>query len=53
MVSFARHQRKDDVTQQSLQQFDAQEGVLYVGVAWRRRRPASFAKSAAAVHARA
>lgn len=31
MVSFAKHQRKDEVTQQYLQQFDADEGVLYVG----------------------
>ena len=28
MVSFAKHQRKDDVTQQYLRQFDADEGVL-------------------------
>ena len=38
MVSFARHQRKDDVTQEYLQQFDADEGVLYVGVAQEKAR---------------
>jgi hypothetical protein len=31
MVSFAKHQRKDDVTQEYLQHFEADEGVLYVG----------------------
>jgi hypothetical protein len=31
VVSFSKHQRKDDVTQQYLQRFDAIEGVLYVG----------------------
>ena len=31
MVSFGKHQRKDDVTKEYLQQFDADEGVLYVG----------------------
>lgn len=30
LVSFAKHQRKDDVTQQYLPQFAAAEGVLYV-----------------------
>ena len=35
MVSFSKHQRKDDVTQQYLRQFDADEGVLYVGRAQR------------------
>ena len=38
MVSFAKHQRKDDVTQQVLQQFDAIEGVLYVGRAQEKAR---------------
>src|SRR6266852_4237667 len=46
LVSFGRGQRKDDITQQYLKQFDADEGVLYVGRAqekarvgrtWRRR----------------
>lgn len=31
LVSFAKHDRKDDITQQYLQRFDADEGVLYVG----------------------
>src|ERR1700675_5151470 len=31
LVSFGKHQRKDDVTRQYLQQFDAAEGLLYVG----------------------
>jgi hypothetical protein len=38
MVSFAKHQRKDDVTQEYLQQFDAIEGVLYVGRAQEKTR---------------
>jgi hypothetical protein len=38
MVSFAKHQRKDDITQQYLQQFDADEGVLYVGRAQEKAR---------------
>jgi hypothetical protein len=38
MVSFAKHQRKDYVTQQYLQQFDAIEGVLYVGRAQEKAR---------------
>lgn len=38
MVGFAKHQRKDDVTQQYLQQFDADEGVLYVGRAQEKAR---------------
>jgi hypothetical protein len=38
MVSFTKHQRKDDVTQQYLQQFDADEGVLYVGRAQEKAR---------------
>ena len=38
MVSFAKHQRKDDVTQQYLQQFDGDEGVLYVGRAQEKAR---------------
>src|SRR6202051_2310570 len=31
LVSFGKHQRKDDITRQYLQQFDANEGILYVG----------------------
>src|SRR5471030_1781205 len=31
LVSFGKHQRKDDITRQYLQQFDATEVVLYVG----------------------
>ena len=38
MVSFAKHQRKDDVTQQYLRRFDADEGVLYVGRAQEKAR---------------
>ena len=38
MVSFTKHQRKDDVTHQYLQQFDADEGVLYVGRAQEKAR---------------
>ena len=38
MVSFAKHQRKDDVTQQYLQNFKAIEGVLYVGRAQEKAR---------------
>jgi hypothetical protein len=38
MVSFGKHQRKDEVTQQYLQQFDAIEGVLYVGRAQEKAR---------------
>ena len=38
MVSFTKHQRKDDVTQQYLRQFDADEGVLYVGRAQEKAR---------------
>jgi hypothetical protein len=38
MISFAKHQRKDDVTQQYLQQFDADEGLLYVGRAQEKAR---------------
>jgi hypothetical protein len=33
-----KHQRKDDVTQQYLQQFDVEEGVLYVGRAQEKAR---------------
>lgn len=40
MVSFAKHQRKDDVTQEYLQHFDADEGVLYVGRAQEKARVA-------------
>jgi hypothetical protein len=38
MVSFAKNQRKDDVTQAYLRGFDADEGVLYVGRAQERAR---------------
>ena len=41
MVSFAKHQRKDDVTQQYLREFTAAghtEGVLYVGCAQEKAR---------------
>ena len=38
MVSFGKHQRKDDVTQEYLKQFDADEGVLYVGRAQEKAR---------------
>jgi hypothetical protein len=38
MVSFAKHQRKDDVTQDYLRGFDADEGVLYVGRAQEKAR---------------
>lgn len=38
MVSFAKHQRKDDVTQEHLKHFDADEGVLYVGRAQEKAR---------------
>jgi len=38
MVSFAKHQRKDDVTQEYLRDFDANEGVLYVGRAQEKAR---------------
>jgi hypothetical protein len=38
MVGFAKHQRKDDVTQQYLKQFERDEGVLYVGRAQEKAR---------------
>ena len=38
MVSFTKHQRKDDITRQYLQRFDADEGVLYVGRAQEKAR---------------
>jgi hypothetical protein len=38
MVAFGKNQRKDDVTQQYLQHFDAEEGVLYVGCAQEKAR---------------
>ena len=38
MVSFGKHQRKDDVTQQYLSQFDDEEGVLYIGRAQEKAR---------------
>ena len=47
LVSFEKGQRKDDVTQKYLRQFQATEGVLYVGKAQERRR--SPGRSSAAV----
>ncbi len=38
MVSFRKHERKDDVTQEYLRDFDADEGVLYVGTAQEKAR---------------
>ena len=38
LVSFCKHQRKDDVTQEYLKQFDGDEGVLYVGRAQEKAR---------------
>jgi hypothetical protein len=38
LVSFAKRQRKDDVTQQYLRRFEAAEGVLYVGKAQEKAR---------------
>ena len=38
LVSFDKHQRKDDLTQQYLAQFDAEEGVLYIGRAQEKAR---------------
>jgi hypothetical protein len=38
LVSFGKHQRKDDITQQYLQRFDADEGILYVGRAQEKAR---------------
>jgi hypothetical protein len=38
LVSFAKHQRKDDVTQAYLRDFEAEEGVLYVGRAQEKAR---------------
>jgi hypothetical protein len=38
LVSFSKHQRKDDITQQYLQRFDADEGILYVGRAQEKAR---------------
>src|SRR3984893_14310128 len=38
LVSFGKHQRKDDIPQQYLQQFDADEGILYVGSAQEKAR---------------
>jgi hypothetical protein len=38
LVSFGKHQRKDEVTQQYLSEFDAAEGVLYVGRAQEKAR---------------
>ena len=37
-VRFAKHQRKDEVTQQYLQSFEADEGVLYIGSAQEKAR---------------
>src|ERR1700687_1274021 len=38
LVSFAKRQRKDEVTQQYLRRFKATEGVLYVGKAQEKAR---------------
>jgi hypothetical protein len=38
LVSFGKHQRKDDITREYLQRFDADEGVLYVGRAQEKAR---------------
>jgi hypothetical protein len=38
LVSFGKHQRKDAITRQYLQQFDANEGILYVGRAQEKAR---------------
>src|SRR5438445_3945742 len=38
LVSFGRYQRKDDITREYLQRFDADEGVLYVGRAQEKAR---------------
>jgi hypothetical protein len=38
LVSFSKHQRKDDLTQRYLHEFDADEGVLYVGRAQEKAR---------------
>jgi hypothetical protein len=38
LVSFAKHQRKDDITQQYLSTFEADEGVLYIGRAQEKAR---------------
>ena len=38
LVSFGKHERKDDITREYLQRFDADEGVLYVGRAQEKAR---------------
>lgn len=38
LVSFSKHQRKDDVTQEYLKRFEGDEGVLYVGRAQEKAR---------------
>src|SRR5450755_3208996 len=38
LVSFAKRQRKDEVTQQYLRRFEAAEGVLYIGKAQEKAR---------------
>ena len=38
LVRFSKHQRKDDLTQQYLKGFDADEGVLYIGRAQEKAR---------------
>ena len=38
LVGFGKHQRKDDITQEYLQRFEAGEGVLYVGRAQEKAR---------------
>ena len=38
VVSFGKHQRKDDITQQYLSRFEGDEGVLYIGRAQEKAR---------------
>ena len=38
LVSFGKHQRKDDITQEYLRHFEGDEGVLYVGRAQEKAR---------------
>ena len=45
LVSFSKHQRKDDITWQYLQRFDADEGVLYVGRAQEQARVVRWSRS--------
>ena len=47
LVTFSKGQRKDDVTQQYLRQFDASEGVLFVGRAQEKARVLRTERAAA------